>query len=90
MPTTTQPKRDNIYIGKNTMNVRGDNASVEQYLIETTGTTGATYSYVTEEQRFSNSGGLLYSYWAIVTGSTYGWVNEFGYDPIAVSVTITY
>jgi len=62
------------YMAINEVYVAADDASVEQYCIEK----GLTLdSYESEEQRFSNDGGLTYQYW---TGTE--WIMEHGFKKI--------
>lgn len=84
MPTITYPTNNVQYYNVVDVYIAGDDASVKQYLLDNGFPTGST-SYVLEDQRFSNDGGLSYQYWDTTSGAT--WKTEFGYRPIVTSVT---
>lgn len=87
MPIISYPTNNVLYYPIEKVYIAGDNESVKQYLLDNGFPTGTT-SYVKEDQRFSNDGALTYQYWewdAQLTGNT--WKTEFGFRPIATSVT---
>ena len=74
--------------------LRADATSAQAY-IEDKGL-GSYSSFTSGEPRFSNEYGLAYQWYASGvtyqtfwghTGLTYGWVTEFGYQPIITTIT---
>ena len=87
MPTITYPTNNVLHYNVKDVYIAGDDTSVAQYLIDNGLPTGTT-SYVLEDQRFSNDGGIAYQYYeydANLSGNT--WKTEFGYRRIVTSVT---
>ena len=68
--------------------IRGDDASVTQYMIQNQ--SGHTFtSYIRdpfEGSRCSNDGGRTYNYWDTLTSQ---WYNKFGYEAVVVEITYT-
>lgn len=78
MPRIDQPTRNVKYYAINTIYVKADDASVDQYCLEK----GITLSdYTAESKRFSNDGGIAYQYYN-VTDSV--WVTEFGFEKVVL------
>lgn len=74
MPTISFPTRNVKYFAITDVYLKADNDSVNQYCTEN----GYTLvDYTPEEKRFSNDGGLSYSYY---DGGE--WQIEFGYSKI--------
>ena len=89
MPTITYPTINVKYFAIQEVYLRADDASVAQYCTDN----GLTLtSYVAEEKRFSNDGGLAYQYYGVPigsTGTTESWNTEFGYSRVVTTLVHT-
>jgi hypothetical protein len=76
------------YIGE--LPLRADPATVAQFCTDKGYVPGGTFT--SDGGTFSNDGGRFMNYYGLsgeglVTGSTYHWLNHFGYDDIVTSIT---
>jgi hypothetical protein len=94
--TIDYPTKDGLlYYADGSVYLRADNTTVWTYC---SGKSYTCVSYIAEEQRFSNDGGLAYQFYGPFTGwispgvwssgTTSMWQTEFGYEKIVRSLTI--
>ena len=95
MATVQYPTKDSVkYFDNNTVYLRADNTTINQYLSEIE--SGATLdSFEPEQQRFSNDGALMYGYYGPITTvvdatggtiTTNQWTYQFGYSMVVKSL----
>lgn len=85
MPTINFPTHDLKYFSQTNVFIRGDQDSIDQYIIEHD-EIDTMSNIILEDQRFSNNGALTYQYWNATESI---WVTEFGFDKVIVSFDYT-
>lgn len=76
------------YVGE--LPLRADQSTADQFCVEKGYTSGVTFT--ADGGMWSNDGGRYMNYYGLtgeglVTGTTYQWLNHFGYDALITSIT---